>query len=355
MIALSIGFCMDRYHRQNLLPQIGPARQGRLERASALLIGCGALGSVIADQLIRAGVGFMRICDRDLVETTNLQRQVLFDEADVAANAPKAAAAVKRLKAINSTVRIEAAIVDVHAGNIEQLAGIGRQKIDLIFDGTDNVETRYLINDLAVKHSIPWVYGACVGTGGRAMGIVPEASACLRCLFPQPPAAGELATCDTAGVLGGAASVIASMQVAAGMKILFGEIEDAANLISVDLWPVRVLAISTLGARRPECPACGTARSFDFLDAPRTHGATVLCGRDTVQLRPASGSGAVELEALAAKLSAAGQVQRTPYFVRCALRDAPLTLTVFCDGRILVHGTSDLAVARSAAARFVGI
>ena len=262
---------MDRYHRQTLLPQIGRAGQERLARARVLLIGCGALGTVIAEQMARAGVGFLRICDRDLVETTNLQRQVLFDEADAAAGRPKAVAAAERLGKINSTITVEPHVVDVHSGNIESLM----DGVDLVMDGTDNVETRYLVNDAAVKRGVPWVYGACVGTGGRAMGVVPApvesqeapraagagaAGACLRCVFPEPPGPGELATCDTSGVLAAAAGVVASLQVVEAMKILLGDAGAARELVTIDLWPLRIKTIATADARRGDCPTCGQRR-----------------------------------------------------------------------------------------------
>ena len=215
---------VSRYHRQILLPQVGPDGQRRLGEATVLLIGCGALGTVIAEQLTRAGVGRLRICDRDIIELTNLQRQVLFDEADARAGTPKAVAAAERLARVNAQVHVEPHVIDVHSGNIEDLieGERGAPRAGLILDGTDNADIRYLINDAAVKQGVPWVYGGCVGTSGRAMAIVPGASPCLRCLFPEPPAAGELETCDTVGVLASAAAVIASLEVVAGMKILLG-------------------------------------------------------------------------------------------------------------------------------------
>ncbi len=213
----------DRYHRQQLLPRMGAEGQSKLAASRILLIGCGALGTVIAEQLVRAGIGFLRICDRDLVELTNLQRQVLFDERDARDELPKAIAAARRLHEVNSTVPIDARVVDVHRGNLEALIGEGTGRVHLILDGTDNVQTRYLVNDAAVKLGIPWVYGACVGTEGRVMGIVPDGTPCLRCIFNDPPLPGELATCDTAGVLASAASLVASLQAVTAMKILLGE------------------------------------------------------------------------------------------------------------------------------------
>src|SRR5262245_34353204 len=215
---------IDRYHRQTLLPQIGEAGQRKLAGARVLLVGCGALGSTIAEQLARAGIGHLRNADRDIVELTNLQRQVLFDDSDAAGGLPKAVAAANRLSKINSTITIEPRVVDVDALNVEQLVA----GCDMILDGTDNVATRYLVNDVAVKHTIPWIYGACVGTEGRVMTIRPGAGACLRCIFPQPPNASELATCDTAGVLGPVASVVGAMQALAAIKLLSGNADAIA-------------------------------------------------------------------------------------------------------------------------------
>jgi adenylyltransferase/sulfurtransferase len=338
-----------RYHRQTLLPQIGPAGQERLARARVLLVGCGALGTVIAEQLARAGAGFLRICDRDVVETTNLQRQVLFDESDAAAGRPKAVAAAERLRAINSSVRVDPRVVDVHSGNIELLI----DGVDLILDGTDNAETRYLVNDAAIKHSKPWVYGACVGTSGRVMAVLPMTRPCLRCMFPQPPGPGELETCDTAGVLASAASVVASLQVVEAMKILVGDPASARELVTIDLWPLRFRTIHTENARRADCPTC-VFRRFEFLDARPGAATTALCGQNTVQVRPASNGTPFDLDAAAERLAVAGPVERSPFFVRCALRDSKLSITLFPDGRAMVHGTADLSVARSIYARFVG-
>ncbi len=206
----------SRYHRQILLPQIGQAGQDSLLAARVLIVGCGALGSTIAEQLARAGVGHLRIADRDIVELTNLQRQVLFDESDARQGLPKVVAAAQRLAKINSEIAIEPRVVDVDADNIEDLVS----GVDLILDGTDNVATRYLINDVSVKLGIPWVYGACVGTEGRVMVIRPKIGPCLRCIFPQPADPSELATCDTAGVLGPVAAVVGAMQALAAIKLI---------------------------------------------------------------------------------------------------------------------------------------
>jgi adenylyltransferase/sulfurtransferase len=339
----------DRYHRQTLLPQIGVRGQARLRASRVLLVGCGALGSVVAEQLARAGVGAIRIADRDVVELTNLQRQMLFDESDAREGLPKAVAAARRLCQINSDVTIEPLVTDVDGENVEQLV----DAVQLIVDGTDNVETRYVINDAAVKHAMPWVYGACVGTEGRVLALRTATGACLRCIFPNPPAAGELATCDTAGVLGPAATVVAAIQAAAAIKMLSGNpdaLED--QMLSFDLWSNRFKSISTAGARRPDCPTCGLRR-FEFLERASRDLTTRLCGRNAVQVRPAPAANGFSLDRLAEKLAPAARVKRTEHLVRATV-DGGIELTAFADGRVIVHGTCDVARARSIYARFIG-
>lgn len=345
---------MDRYHRQTLLPGFGASGQAKLTASRALIVGCGALGCVVADQLVRAGVGFIRLVDRDVVEITNLQRQVLFDETDAREGIPKAQAAAKRLGVVNSTIEIEPRVVDVHAGNIEELAGLNGRRVDLIVDGTDNVETRYLINDVSVKHGIPWVYGACVGNEGRVMMIRPDRGPCLRCVFPQPPGAGELPTCDTAGVLGPAAAVVASLQAAASLQWLSGNTSAVGEgLLTVDIWAGRFRTIDT-GGRRADCECCGKRR-WEFLDRAMERSAVQLCGRNAVQIRPAASKG-LNLQEVARRLASVGQVQAMDFLVRCQLSaEAGIGLTVFSDGRTLVQGTQDLARARTLVSRYVGL
>lgn len=339
---------IGRYHRQVQLPQIGPRGQAQLARSRVLLVGCGALGSVIADQLVRAGVGTLRIADRDIVELTNLQRQVLYDEADVAEQAPKAVAAARRLHRINSEVRVEPLVCDVHPGNVESLLDC-----DLIIDGTDNVETRYLLNDASIKHEIPWVYGACVGTEGRCMAVKPPGDACLRCVFPDPASAGELPTCDTAGVLGAAAAMVASLQVTAAIRLLVAA-DHRQELVTLDVWTNRFHAVSLSDAKGSDCVCCGQRR-FDFLEGASAGRSTSLCGRNAIQVRPPGAAPLLDLAAVADKLTAAGAVQRTAYLVRCDLHEPrELRLTIFPDGRAIVHGTADPDRAKSIYARFVG-
>ena len=342
----------DRYHRQTLLPQVGREGQERLAQSRVLLVGCGALGSVIAEQLVRAGVGHLRIADRDWVELTNLQRQVLFDQKDAAEQTPKAVAACRRLSAINSSVTIEPKVVDVHPGNIEELMRVGGRLVDVILDGTDNVDTRYLINDLAVKESVPWVYGACVGVEGRCMAVTPPVSACLRCLFPEPPAPGELPTCDTAGVLGPAAAAVGALQATAAIQILLGQ-PPPRQMLVMDLWAGRFRAVSTADAKRPDCGTCGQ-RHFEFLENESGSRSTSLCGRNAIQVRPACGV-QLDLAHVASKLTSAGEVECSAHFVRCVLREnANTRVTVFPDGRAIIQGVTDAERARSLYARFVG-
>ncbi len=337
---------MDRYHRQSLLPFIGVAGQARLAAARVLLVGCGALGGTVADQLVRGGVGFLRLVDRDLVEWTNLQRQVLFDEADARDGVPKAAAAGRRLAAVNSAVSVEPVVADVHAGN---LAGL-MDGVDVVVDGTDNAETRYLINDAAVSRGVPWVYGGCVSADGRVMAVRPGVTACLRCLWPDPPAVGELPTCDTAGVLGPAAAVVASLQTVAAFKLILGEPVD--GLAVLDLWAGRWRTVDTRGPRA-DCPCCGR-REFPFLDRSVEGGVAHLCGRDAVQVRPVT-AGRTDLAALAERLAAVGPVERTAYLLRCRPGgEVGILLTVFGDGRCLVGGTTDVGRARSLVSRYLG-
>lgn len=336
---------IDRYHRQALLPQIGAAGQARLRASRVLVVGCGAIGSVAAEQLARAGVGMLRIADRDVVELTNLQRQVLFDEADARERLPKAIAAARRIARINSGVSVEPAVTDVDGENVEQLV----EGMRLVIDGTDNVETRYLINDVSVKHGIPWVYGACVGTEGRVLAIRPTSGPCLRCIFPEPPNPGALPTCDTAGVLGPAAAVVGAAQAACAIKVLLGETDGPDQMLAFDMWTMRFKSVNTGGSRRADCPTCG-ARRFEFLRRTSRDTTARLCGRNAVQIR---GMNPSDLKGLANRLAAGTNVTRTEHLVRATV-DGGIELTAFADGRVIVHGTADVARARSIYARFIG-
>ena len=339
----------DRYARQVILPSIGPQGQGRLAHTKVLLVGCGALGSAAANLLVRAGIGTLTIVDRDYVELHNLQRQALFDESDVAEHWPKAEAAAAKLRRVNREVTIIPLVADVDAGNIESIAC----GADVIVDGTDNFETRYLLNDVAVKWGRPWIYGGVIGNHGSTMTVRPGTSACLRCVFPEPPSAGTAPTCDTAGVLGPAVAAIAALQVAEVMKLAVGD-EAATNtdLVALDLWRLTLNRVP-VGGPRHDCPTCAAA-IYSFLDAPMPTRTTVLCGSDAVQVRP-TGACSLDLEALADRLRPAGDVKSNPFLVRFREPIGGCELTIFSDGRAIINGTTDPAEARSLYARFVGI
>jgi adenylyltransferase/sulfurtransferase len=329
-----------RYARQVLLAGVGVEGQRRLAASTALVVGCGALGSCICELLVRAGVGRLRVADRDLVELSNLQRQFLFDEADAAAGLPKAEAAVARLRRINSEVELQPRVVDVTPRSVGRLL----EGVDLVLDGTDNFETRYLMNDACIERGIPWVHGGAVGTDGLVLPVRPEGP-CLRCLFPDPPPPASLPRCDTHGVLGPLTATVASLQATFGLRFLLGTPPDPIFLLHLDLWEGRFGRVELKAS--PDCPACGQHR-FDFLERRETAEWSALCGRDAVQLTPAR-EFELDLDALAASLPSS---HRLPGLLRFAAEG--LELSIFADGRALVRGTSDLARARSVHARWVG-
>src|SRR3954454_9582987 len=272
---------LERYSRQIRFYGVGEEGQRRLLDAHVTLCGCGALGTVLANALVRAGVGHVRLVDRDFIETSNLQRQVLFDEHDVAENLPKAEAAARKLGAINSSVHVQPVVTDIDRTNILELV----QDADVILDGTDNFEVRYLINDAAVKLGKPWVYGGSIGSHGMTMTILPGETPCLRCVFEAAPGPGEAATCETAGVLGPIVNIVASFQVAEALKILTGKLDKVnRELIYIDVWEniQRKIKIAPL-LGKVDCPCC-QRRQFEWLDG--LHGAqtTSLCGRNAVQI-----------------------------------------------------------------------
>jgi adenylyltransferase/sulfurtransferase len=328
-------------------PGIGAEGQGKLLASRALVVGCGALGSVIANTLSRAGVGKLRIVDRDFLELNNLQRQVLYDEEDVAAGLPKAIAAANRLAKINSEIELEPIVADVDHTNIERLL----EGVDCLVDGTDNFETRFLLNDAAVKRTVPWIYGGCLAAEGQTLTILPGQTPCLRCLMPDPPPPGTTPTCDSAGILGTIIGVIASMEANEALKILSGHPESISRTWTVlDLWENTLRQIKLDAARTPDCPCCGR-RQFPWLAGERGGHTAVLCGRNAVQLS-FPGRDAVSLDQLAEKLSAVGQVTKNKYLVRAAIGD--YQVTVFPDGRAVIGGTEDIAEARSVYAKYVG-
>ncbi|HVX15498.1 MAG TPA: ThiF family adenylyltransferase [Pirellulales bacterium] len=348
--ATTEGPISDRYSRQIRFAPLGEEGQRRLLASRVLVCGCGALGSVLANTLARAGVGRLRIVDRDFVETSNLQRQVLFDEDDVAANLPKAVAAAQKLRRINSEIEIEPVVADVDHKNILALL----DGVDCLVDGTDNFETRFLINDATISTGTPWVYGGSIGAGGQTMTILPGETPCLRCLISEPPPPGSTETCDTAGILGPIVNVIASIQANEAIKILAGRREAVQrSLLIFDLWENRFLAMKAAGLLEgSECPAC-VRRELDWLSGRRGTHTAVLCGRNAVQLaQPARV--AVSLDAVAQKLSVAGvgRVARNPFLLRFAVDG--YTITLFPDGRAIIGGTSDLAAARTVYAKYIG-
>lgn len=336
----------ERYIRQVQFQPFGQAGQDRLARSRVLICGCGGLGSTLANYLVRAGVGFIRLVDRDLVDLSNLHRQCLFDEHDALHQVPKAVAAAEKLRPINSQVEIEPVVADVRPENLPQLA----RDVHLILDGTDNFETRFLINDFAVKSGIPWIFGSCLAAEGQVMVILPGETPCLRCVVPAPPASGTMPTCETAGILGPVVGVVASLQAMEALKILTDCRQQATrDLIAINLWPLRIRQLSIHHLKDDQCPTCGQGH-FEFLEARQGSTAVALCGRKTVQITPASGS--CDLEEVAARWAALGTVEQTPYFIR--LKGPDWSLTLFPDGRALITGTEDLAFARTLYARFVG-
>jgi adenylyltransferase/sulfurtransferase len=339
---------LDRYVRQMRFAPFGEQGQRKLVESRALVCGCGALGSVIANTLVRAGVGHVRIVDRDFLELNNLQRQVLYDEDDVAAGLPKAIAAQNRLKRINSQVDVQAIVADVDHTNIEQLL----DGVEAIVDGTDNFETRFLLNDASHKFGIPWVYGGCIGAEGQTMTILPGETACLRCLMQETPPPGTTPTCDSAGILGPVINVIASLQSMEAIKILSGHHEAISRKLTViDVWDSTLRQIKLDSLRESaDCPACRRA-DYPWLRGERGSHTAVLCGRNAVQLS-FPGREAISLESLAERLSAVGQVSRNKFLLRATIGENQVT--VFPDGRAIIGGTEDIAEARTLYAKYIG-
>ena len=337
---------MERYSRQILFAGIGREGQERLLRSRVLILGCGALGTAQAEALARAGVGSLRIVDRDFVEESNLQRQTMFTERDARERLPKAVACARRISEINADVAAEAEVADAHHANIERFVA----DRDLVLDGTDNFATRYLVNDACVKHNVNWIYGAAVGSYGVTMTVRPRVTPCLRCVFPEQPAAGSAQTCDTAGVVMPIISTVAAAQVAEALKLLAGDTNALHNsLLQFDVWRNEYRRVA-LGAPAPDCPACALGR-YESLEAEAVEFAAALCGRDAVQISPRRAA-PIDLRALAARLGRAGEVQVNEYLLR--LRAGRYELTVFKDARAIIRGTDDAATARTLYARYVG-
>lgn len=337
----------DRYSRQRLFAPIGEQGQARLREKRVLIVGAGALGTGNAEILARAGVGRLRIVDRDYVEYSNLQRQLLYTEDDAARRLPKAIALKQRLAEINAETEVEAHVEDASAYELEQLVG----GTDLIIDATDNFETRFIINDVSQKYGVPWIYGACVGSRGLSYMIIPGQTPCLHCLLQELPERGE--TCDTAGIIAPAVHMVVSFQTAEALKWLSGNADALRNrLVSFDLWTNEYSSLRVDKGKRADCPSCGIQATFPYLSREHLTQTAVLCGRDTVQIRPARPVQR-DLAQLAEQLREAGAaVEQNPYLVMAALSNNRLVF--FRDGRVLVHGTSDPAEARSLYHRMLG-
>lgn len=339
---------LEKYSRQILFEPIGAEGQQRLLNSRVAVIGCGALGAVQVESLARAGVGLLRLADRDFVEESNLQRQIMFDEADAAERLPKAIACQRRVQRINSTISVEAVVANVDHANIEQIIG----DVDLVLDGTDNFETRYLINDACVKNQKPWVYGAAVGSYGLTMTIIPHQTPCLRCVIETLPPPGSSPTCDTVGVILPIIFTIASIQVTEAIKILTGQLDQLhRSIIQIDLWQQAYNRIR-LGSLRDksDCPACKRGR-FEFLAAKAGHVASGLCGRHAVYISP-SQRVTIDLPTLAERLKAVGSVKLTAHLLTIKLDEYEINL--FADGHCIVKGTTDVETARRLYTRYIG-
>jgi adenylyltransferase/sulfurtransferase len=332
----------ERYSRQILFSGLGEHGQERLLDASVVIVGCGATGSAVAALLARAGVGCLRIIDRDYVEASNLQRQNLFDESDAAESLPKAVAACKKIAAFNSDVKTDAVVNDLRPENAaELLAGA-----HLIMDGTDNFETRYLINDYCVQNLIPWIYSAAVGSYAATMNIIPGTTACLTCLFPEPPA-GLIETCDTAGILNSAVNYAASLAAAEAMKLLTRAATARPTLISCDLWTNQRAEVRA-DRPRSDCRTCGR-REFVYLQGQgRAH--ITLCGRNSVQIHEHNRP--IDLAEMSRRLTPHGSVRHNEFVLKFS--KPPFEMTLFPDGRAIIKGTTDTALARTLYARYIG-
>ncbi|MBB3108305.1 adenylyltransferase/sulfurtransferase [Paenibacillus phyllosphaerae] len=332
---------VSRYARQIRYAPIGPSGQERLTGSRVAVVGLGALGSVAAQHLVRSGVGFVRIIDRDVLEWSNLQRQVLYTEDDVLRMLPKAEAAASRLQSMNSTVTIEPHVTDVTSSNAEELLS----EVDLIVDGSDNFTVRYLINDVSLKHGIPWIYGGVVGSTGMTMNYIPGKTPCFRCLFPNPPQSGAVDTCDTAGVISPAVDVVASLQSAEALKWLSGNAQAMRDtLLQLDLWHQQWMPLKVGNSHRDDCPACAKGH-YEFLEQHTFEPAAVaLCGRMTVQVTPGQPA-SLSFDELEQRLGRIGEVERNPFLLKYR-RDADITMVIFLNGRALIQGTEDPILAK---------
>ncbi|HEX9928409.1 MAG TPA: ThiF family adenylyltransferase [Pyrinomonadaceae bacterium] len=336
----------ERYSRQILFAGIGKEGQEKLLNSRVLIVGCGALGAAQAEILARGGVGKLRIVDRDFVEFSNLQRQTLFSETDAKDRLPKAVAAKNRIAEINSEIETEEIVADVNYSNVENFI----KDCDLILDGTDNFQTRYLVNDACVKHNKIWIYGAAVSSYGVTMTIQPNKTPCLRCIFEEMPPAGSAATCDTAGVIQPVISVVTATQTTEALKILTGNFDKLhGSLMQFDVWENEWRKIK-LGKPQDDCQTCGQ-RKFENLEAENSNFEAILCGRNAVQIAPPVSS-QIDLENLAKRLENIADLKRNEYLLRFGVGE--FEITVFRDARAIIRGTDDVSVARSLYSRFIG-
>lgn len=338
---------LGRYSRQILFQQIGEEGQLKLLIGKVAIVGVGALGTVTANHLVRSGVGYIRLIDRDLVELSNLQRQTLFDEEDAELHLPKVIAAQKRLNKINSTVTVDAVIADLNLDNAEELL----TGFDCIVDGTDNFMTRFLINDVAVKYGVPWVHGAAVSSRGMYASIIPGKTPCYRCLFPHVPT-GTGETCDTVGVLSPLTDIIGSFQAMETMKILVGE-KPTPNLEQIDIWDYTTMQMDISEGRAPNCPTC-VNHQFDFLDrsSELQVAYTTLCGRNTVQINPRK-KRELDVKKVGEYLKKSGKVSGNEYLLRFSPEEG-ISIVLFKDARVLIHGTNDVVKAKLLYSKYIG-
>jgi adenylyltransferase/sulfurtransferase len=338
----------DRYSRQILFSPIGEAGQARLGDSTAVIVGCGALGAIQAETLARAGTGRLVLVDRDFVEASNLQRQIMFDEKDALDRLPKAVAAARRVERVNSSIAAEPVVEDLNFENVEEII----TGADVVLDGTDNFETRFLLNDACLKLGIPWIYGAAVGSYGLTMTVRPGNSHCLRCLLEAMPDPGTGPTCDTAGVVMPIVSIIGSIQSAEAMKLMTGNVDKLhGSVIQVDVWRFDVRRIELEDGDRSNCAACGRG-DYEFLRGSGRQVTTTLCGRNAVQVAGSSRA-RLDFEQLARRLRPVGEVAFNDFLLR--LQVAGYDITVFRDARSIIRGTSDQAVARSLYSRYIGV
>lgn len=340
---------IERYSRQILFPRIGEEHQKVLLNSSVVVVGCGALGTVSSSYFARAGIGNLRIIDRDFIEENNLQRQILFDENDIAENLPKAVAAERKLLKINTRINIEGIVTDINYSNIEELT----MGADIIIDGTDNFETRFLINDYCVKNEIPWIYGACIGSRGILMNIIPSKTPCLGCVFETMPQIGSFPTCDTAGVIGPIASIIASFQVTEALKIITNDYESInKSLLEIDVWnnTFKRLNVSELKEIN-NCPTC-KLHNYKFLEAEDGVMVSFLCGKNAVQIL-AKDRCNIDLTQLAKRLGTLTDINQSTFMLKFKIKDNDFT--VFPDGRAIITGTDDINIAKNLYSKYLGM